>query len=407
MVVGTDQPAVFSRAIPLANKLRFCSQAACLLFSVCSTFLSLSVHANPAISSDVVTVEESRLGSTVTLGGTVVAYKQVTLTAQLPGRIEFIAGTEGDHFKSQEVLAAIDDDDLLAKRRAALAQIGNAQSAIANAQMQYSRELYSPQSRSIARSGGMGMPTMFDQMFTRPMQGFMPGNIGGEPWLDRQADLYSSGTQLNQAHNAQLSAQSQLEEIDARLRDARSFAPFDGVIVRKLVEEGDTVQPGQPLLEYADLEYLQVQVEVPARLMPVLQKGMLVPARLDVGDTHTEVRVAQIFPSADAQRHTVTVKFDLPVGTPGGPGMYAEVMLPDITTSTEAVPVIPESAVMWRGSLPAVYVLNQQNEPQLRLVRLGDYVGNRQVAVLSGLQVGERIFAIPPASMASGWVGGR
>ncbi len=407
MVVGTDQPAVFSRAIPLANKLRFCSQAACLLFSVCSTFLSLSVHANPALSSDVVTVEESRLGSTVTLGGTVVAYKQVTLTAQLPGRIEFIAGTEGDHFKSQEVLAAIDDDDLLAKRRAALAQIGNAQSAIANAQMQYSRELYSPQSRSIARSGGMGMPTMFDQMFTRPMQGFMPGNIGGEPWLDRQADLYSSGTQLNQAHNAQLSAQSQLEEIDARLRDARSFAPFDGVIVRKLVEEGDTVQPGQPLLEYADLEYLQVQVEVPARLMPVLQKGMLVPARLDVGDTHTEVRVAQIFPSADAQRHTVTVKFDLPVGTPGGPGMYAEVMLPDITTSTEAVPVIPESAVMWRGSLPAVYVLNQQNEPQLRLVRLGDYVGNRQVAVLSGLQVGERIFAIPPASMASGWVGGR
>ncbi len=383
------------------------------LTGLCMGLLLAPANANPALqaaqypASNVVMVESNRLGSSVTLGGTVVAFKQVTLTAQMPGRVEFIAGLEGDKFQAQDVLVAIDDDDLLAKRRAAVAQLANTQSAINNARMQYSRELYSPQSRSIARSGGMGMPNLFDQMFTQPMQGFFPGNVGGSPWLDRQADLHSYGSQLSQAHGHQLSAQSQIEEIDALLRDARSFAPFDGVIIRKLVEEGDTVQPGQPLLEYANLEYLQVKVEVPARLMPGLQKGMLLPAHLDVGDTRVEVRVAQIFPAADAQRHTVTVKFDLPVGVPGGPGMYAEVMVPDITAPTGSVPVIPESAVMWRGSLPAVYVLNQQNEPQLRLVRLGDYVGGSRVAVLSGLEVGERVFAQPPASMASGWVGGR
>ncbi len=138
------------------------------------------------------------------------------------------------------------------------------------------------------------------------------------------------GTQLTQAHNQALTAQSQIEEIDAKLRDTRSFAPFDGVITRKMVEEGDTVQPGQPLLEFADLTYLQVEVDVPVRLMPGLKKGMLIPARLDVGNVRVDVRVAQIFPSADPIRHTVTVKFDLPVNVPGGPGMYAEVMVPDI-----------------------------------------------------------------------------
>lgn len=384
-----------------------------LLAALGGVTLLSSAGANPALqsaqqpTSNVVMVESNRLGNSVTLGGTVVAYKQVTLTAQMPGRVEFIAGLEGDHFKDQDVLVAIDDDDLLAKRRAAVAQLSNAHSAMANARVQYSRELYSPQSRSISRSGGMGMPTMFDQMFTQPMQGFVPGNVGGSPWLDRQADLHSYGSQLNQAHGHQLSARSQIEEIDALLRDARSFAPFNGVIIRKLVEEGDTVQPGQPLLEFADLEYLQVKVEVPARLMPGLQKGMLLPAHLDVGDTRVEVRVAQIFPAADAQRHTVTVKFDLPVGVPGGPGMYAEVVVPDTSAPAGSVPVIPESAVMWRGSLPAVYVLNEKNEPQLRLVRLGDYVGGSRVAVLSGLEVGERVFAQPPASLASGWVGGR
>jgi multidrug efflux pump subunit AcrA (membrane-fusion protein) len=352
-------------------------------------------------------VEASQMGSSVTLGGTVVAYKQVTLTAQLPGRVEFIAGEEGDRFNAKEVLVAIDDDDLLAKRRAAIAQLNNANAQIANAQVQYSRELWSPQSRSITRSGGMGMPNLFDQMFTQPFSNMMPGNVGGDRWVDRTADIYGYGTQLSQAHNQALAARSAIEEIDALLRDARSFAPFAGVIVRKLVEEGDTVQPGQPLLEFADLTYLQVQVDVPARLVPGLQEGMLLPAHLDVGDTRVDARVAQIFPSADPTRHTVTVKLDLPIGVPGGPGMYAEVMVPDVTAPVSAVPVIPDSAVMWRGSLPAVYVLNENNEPQLRLVRLGDYVGGNRVAVLSGLQVGERVFVTPPTGMASGWVGGR
>ena len=311
---------------------------------------------NPAPAGQIVTVEASRSANAVTLGGTVVAFKQVMLTAQIPGRVDFLAGTEGDTFKKDDILVAIDDDDLLAKRRAAIAQLNNANSQIANAQVQYDREFWSPQSRSITRSGGMGMPTMMDQMFTQPFSQVMPGNVGGDRYVDRQADLYSSGTQLTQAQNQALTAQSQIDEIDAKLRDTRSFAPFDGVIVRKLVEKGDTVQPGMPLIEFADLTYLQVEVDVPVRLMSGLEKGMLIPVKIDVGNVRVDARVAQIFPTADAVRHTVTVKFDLPIDVPGGPGMYAEVMIPDISSEVASIPVIPDSAVLWRGSLPAVYV---------------------------------------------------
>ena len=137
--------------------------------------------------------------------------------------------------------------------------------------------------------------------------------------------------------------------------------------------------------------------------MPGLKKGMLVPARLDVGNVRVDVRVAQIYPSADPMRHTVTVKFDLPVNVPGGPGMYAEVMVPDVSSGVSSLPVIPDSAVIWRGSLPAVYVAAQDNRAELRLIRLGDYVGANEVAVLSGLQVGERIYVAPPDAAVSGW----
>jgi multidrug efflux pump subunit AcrA (membrane-fusion protein) len=358
--------------------------------------------AGTAAPGDVVTVMASRVGNVVTLGGTVVPYKEVTLTAQIPGEVEFIAGEEGDEFEEGEVLVRIDDEDLLAKRRAAVAQIGNIQSQLANAQMQYSRELWSPQSRSISRSGGMGMPALFDQMFTQPMQSFMPGDVGGDRYVDRSADLYSRGTQISQAQSQMASAQAQVQQIDAKLRDTRSIAPFKGVIVAKLVEVGDTMQPGQPLLQFADTTYLQVRSEIPARLVPGLRKGMMVPSRLDIGNTQVDARVAQIFPAADPERHTVTVKFDLPQGVPGGPGMYAEVMVPDINAPSRTLPVIPDSAVLWRGSLPAVYVITDDNQTKLRLIRLGDYVGSTQVSVLSGLSVGERILA-NPAGMASGW----
>ena len=384
--------------------LATCLSSAMLTLSLGTLSQSALAQNTAAAGAQIVTVEASTTANAVTLGGTVVAFREVTLTAQIPGRVEFIAGTEGDAFKKDDILVAIDDDDLLAKRRSAVAQYNNALAAISNARVQYDRERWSPQSRSISRSGGMGMPNMFDQVFTQPFsQSMMPGNYGGDRYVDREADLHGFGTQLTQAQNQQLQAKSAIEQIDASLRDARSFAPFDGVIIKKMVEEGDTVQPGQPLIEFADLTYLQVEVDVPIRLMSGLKKGMLIPVKIDVGNIRADARVAQIFPSADAVRHTVKVKFDLPLDVPGGPGMYAEVMVPDSSAQTGPVPVIPDSAVLWRGSLPAVYVAAADGKTELRLIRLGEYVSGDRVAILSGLKVGERVYATPPTGASSDW----
>jgi len=339
----------------------------------------------------IITVQSTSTVSTVVLGGTVVPYKEVTLSAQIAGRIDFIAGTEGDWFDENTLLVAVNDDDLLAKRRQSLAELSNADAAMRNAQVQYSRELWSPQSRNINRAPGMGMPSLFDQFFTKNM-GSMAGY--GNQDLERHADLYSRSSGVSQAQSRVMSARSGLEEIDARLRDAKSVAPFYGVIVKKHVEVGDTIQPGMPLLSFADTRYLQIQVEVPARLMPGIQKGMIVPATLDVGDTQVEARIAQIFPMADVNRHTVTVKLDLPMGAPGGPGMYANVVMPDTNTDIRNLPLIPLAAVI-PGSLPGVCIVNENNQPELRLLRLGEAVGD-MVTILSGVRSGMRIYAQRP-----------
>lgn len=356
----------------------------------------------------IVTVTNAKTGAHVVLGGTVKPYREVTLSAQAAGRVEFVAGSEGDWFGEGQILVAIDDDDVVAQRQQAIADLYGRTSGLQDARAQYSREFWAPQAlqqqQQMAPSMGY-FPSMFEKFM-----GFGGGPASGgnsynglNPWVVRDVDLYSQGTHVKQAQSRISGARSRIDEIDAYLRDTRAISPFEGVVVKKLIEVGDTVQPGQALLRFADTRYLQLKVDVPARLVSALSVDMIVPAKLDVGDTYIDVRVAQIFPIADSQRHTVVVKFDLPSGVPGGPGMYAEVMIPDVNTPITDMPVIPSTAVVRRGSLPAVFVLNREGRAEMRLVRLGDEVDHENVAVLSGIRPGEQIFASPPPGIRSGW----
>ncbi len=332
-----------------------------------------------------VTVERRALGGAATVGGTVVPVEEITFTAQMPGSVQFIAGAEGDWFEQGKVLAVLDESGLLAQRQAALAQIRTAEAAYRNAGVQYDRERENP----TPKQGG----NMMSQMMPMPFMG-----DDGDNKVHRGATLYQYRSQIEQAQSGVVAARSQLEGIDAKLKDTKSVSPFAGYITHKHVNQGDTVQPGQPLLSFAKMDQLQVQADVPTRLAGTLQSGAATQVRLDdVKQTVVPARVAQVFPMADATRHTVRVKFDLKPGTPAKAGMYADVMIPQAggrdaggPAGAEALPIIPMAAVVWRGGLPMVYVQDPRGQPRLNLLRLGEQVGD-EVAVLTGLQGGERV----------------
>ena len=338
------------------------------------------------------------VGGNATVGGTVIPFKEVNLNAQIPGRVTFLMGKEGQVAKKGDVLLALDDEAIQASRNAALAQIYQAEAGVQNAQMQYSRELYAPRTNSITGFPGMGVPTMFDQFFTR---GFSDMTGRTNTGLERQTDLYAQGYGISQAQSNLSKAQASLRALDAQLRDAHAVAPFDGVIVKKMVEVGDTVQPGTPMLVFAYTDFLRISADVPVRLAAGLEIGMTVPAQLDSGGAVVMAKVAQIFPVADPGRHTVKVKFDLPKDTPGGPGMYVEVTIPDISVPTRMQPSVPEDAIVWRGSLPSIFIL-QDGKPSLRLIRVGYPTPDGNISVVSGLTGGEQVILNPPANLVSG-----
>ncbi len=354
-----------------------------------------------AYSSEIIKVGSHQDLEQVYLGGSVIPYKEVTLSAQMPGRVEYIAGNEGDNFDAGAMLVTISDESLLAKRKSALAQYDQAVAGLQNSQVQYNRELWSPQTENATQMPGMGLPGMFDQMFTKQIGDTMGY---GDTDVQRQADLYNQGSAVNQAQSRVRGAREAINEIDASIRDTRSIAPFKGMIIKKLVEVGDTVQPGMPLISYANTDYIRIRIEVPVRLVPFLKVGDTVRAYLDVSGMMIPAKIAQIYPLADKSKHTVTVKFDLPIGTMGVPGMYAEVAIPVKNQKASTSIIIPRTSILKHmGSLPSVLVMNTQNIAEMHVIRLGKKIdGGKSYTVLSGLKPGDRIVDHPPQNWKPG-----
>ncbi|QTR50557.1 efflux RND transporter periplasmic adaptor subunit [Candidatus Thiothrix anitrata] len=367
-----------------------------LLVLIASVCLLPGVYA-----AEIIRVDASESQSQSVLGSVVIPYKEVTLAAQVPGVVKRVVGEVGSVFKQGDMIVQINETALQAKRNAVLAQIATAQAALQNSQAQYTRELVSPRSKDVGALPGFGLPAMFDMMAVRPFADSMMGGYDSD--MGRYSDLMSSATGVAQAQSSLRLAMSQLQEIDSSVQDAKSIAPFEGMVLAKLVEEGDTVQPGQALIKYGFVKFKRLQADVPSGLIKNLSEGAMVPVRID-SHVKTMAKVAQIYPIADPNRHTVTVKFDLPVDIAAAPGMYAEVYLPERNKDKPKVAVIPRTALLSGRSLPSVLLVNDRNESELRLVRLGSDQGDGLVEVISGIRVGDRIVDNPPPSASSGWM---
>ena len=360
----------------------------------------IHASAQPSPGYELYTVRPEQVSMHIAIAGTVSARKAVQLTAQIPGRISYIAGNEGDRFQQGALLVQIDDTALRAKLDAAVASRDAALAAIRNANMQLNRELLSPQSRaSGAAPGGMGMPAMMDQMFSAPMQDSMGFRDRG---AERGSDLVARETQVSQATAQQRQAEAQIKEIQASLRDARSIAPFNGVIEAVHIEYGDTVQPGQPILNYSETTGYRVEADVPARLRHSLQLGDALAVHLDGMPPAITATISRIWPVVDPRQHTIRIEMDLPPQTLATVGQYAEVSVPDRSSQQAPQLLIPKTSVVYRGGLPLVFAVGNDGHTRLRVVRLGEDWGGSNYVLLSGVRQGDVIVNNPPPGLRAG-----
>lgn len=225
----------------------------------------------------------------------------------------------------------------------------------------------------------------------------------------RQAELEFNRTsnlrQQNAATQAELDAvqarynvaKAAVAEAEALSEYAKIVAPFDGVIARKLADEGDLAMPGKPLLELEGRAGLRLVTDVPALLAGHVSPEAKLAVRLDtIADAITGM-VAEISPGADPASRTVRVKVDLPASPGLRAGQFGRLAVP---LNEATFLFVPPQALVRRGQLEILFVVTD-GKAQMRLVRTGKQAA-QGIEILAGLTPGEVVVVEGAAKLLDG-----
>lgn len=283
--------------------------------------------------------------------GTVQAVHETTLGARLLASVRAVHVEAGQEVEAGEVLVELDDRDLDARLARAEAELAATQAVLDQAKTDYERI------SKLAASGS--------------------------------ASPYELTSATNTLRSAQAEHQRSVEakhEAEAVLSYATIRAPVAGRIVDKLVEVGDIVTAGQPLVTMYDPTRMQLVASVRESLRRRLEVGQSVQVKLDVLDHACEATVSEIVPEAETASRTFQVKVTGPCPPGVYPGMFGRLRIP---VGTRTAVRVPEEAIQQVGQLDLVHV-EDGNTVRRRLVRLGRETEGG-VEVISGLRPGERV----------------
>ena len=303
--------------------------------------------------------------------GTVHARETSVVSAQVMGRIQQVMVREGDSVRAGQTLVVLDDAALRAQVEQAQAGVKSAQSAQAAAQT----------NAALAASTLARYKQLESQKSVSPQE---------MDEVSRRAEAAASGVEAVRAQTD--AARAQESSARTMLGYTHLVAPFAGVVTARMADPGTMAAPGVPLLQIDQATNLQLQATVDQSVIGVIRKGMKVQLAIDgVAFGNTAGTVADIVPAADPSSHSFLVKIDLPASSQTRAGMYGTA---EFANGTRQAILIPRSAVVARGSLNCVYVLDGQGIAQLRYITLGAAQGNL-VEVLSGVSAGEKLVDTP------------
>ncbi len=212
------------------------------------------------------------------------------------------------------------------------------------------------------------------------------------------------------------SSEAALQQAQQDLIYTKLIAPFDGIIVRRLIDNFEEIPAREPVLVINDISSLEVKIDIPEGLMQRLR-------RREQGDPgQPEARVFAIFDAAPGQQYplefkevaaradpqTQTFEVTLTMPPPEGlnvlSGMTTSVIVdsPKLRSGRQSF-VIPSGAVIGDAKLdPSIWVFDPQSSTvKSRKVRVRTLTGGA-IEVLEGLEAGDRVIVAGAAFLAEG-----
>ena len=227
----------------------------------------------------------------------------------------------------------------------------------------------------------------------------------------------SAASRVTASEAALAVAQANLATQEVLKEDTVIRAPFNGMVVKKMAEVGESVAPIPPgvnistssgaIIAVADINHLEVEVDVGESNVEKLKAG--IPAEIMVQafpDHKYHGSLRQLVPTADRTKGTVQAKVTiLDADTALKPEMTALVTflqgrLPAGRKSSEPVVIVPQPALVIRGGKTMLFEVLQGTAHE-RIVVTGERRGD-QVVISKGLTGQELLVLLPPPGLREG-----
>lgn len=187
---------------------------------------------------------------------------------------------------------------------------------------------------------------------------------------------------------------NQIEETGKVKENFPVYATVSGTVTEKLVEQGDYIKQGQPLLKIANLNTVWGNFDVYENQIDRFKKGQEVMITTNAyPNKEFKGKVDFIDPVLNTKTRTVTLRVVLSnKDDVFKPGMFVTANIEGSTAKNDEVLSIPASSVLWTGERSVVYLKTNPDQPifEMREIKLGNQIGN-EYEVVEGLFVGNEI----------------
>ena len=348
----------------------------------------------PAAAVTVSRATVSDLSSPFEAGGVVRARATAMIASRVLAPITQIRVRPGDRVRRGETLIALDSRDSEATRTGAIAasqsaaetaraadgDVRAAEAAVVLAQATYNRiaELYAKRSATLQE---------LDQAVAS--------------LHSAEAQRASAQARLKAANAARDAAEASAEVATIGSTYATLSAPFDGIVSERHADPGSMATPGTPLLTLEDPASYRLEVQVDEARTSLIHIGDAVGVRLDnttdAQDGWSEGRVVEMA-RVDPASHSFLVKIDLPKSSALRSGLFGRARF---NGPPRRALTVPRSALLDRGQLTFVYVVDAEGSARLRPISPGASADDR-VEVLAGVRDNDLVVTNPPPSLMDG-----
>ena len=338
------------------------------------------------------------------LDGEIEAVNKSTVSSQTGGLISKITADVGDYVKKGTLIARITAENQKSGLQQAKAKLSEAKAAVSSASASVAQS-------EAATKEAMANYTVARSEFNR-VKGLYAKRILTRSQYDQaeaamrsalarlesaKASLKASTARFVAAKSGIQAAKAGLSRAGQQLGYTEVFAPYSGIVVERHVELGEVVAPGTPIMTGISLSELRAVANIPQRIILKVRKYNSARLFVDGDKTGISVKKLRFFPYADPKTNAFKVRATLR-NAPKAlfPGVFVKM---GFAIGKEKHLVIPESAVAYRSEVTGVYVVDENNVPILRQIRLGKLVSGGKIRVLAGLDEGEQV-ALDPVHAA-------